>query len=216
MGIFDMSELYTIEKDDKGREIAIPKIDSLTYLAMTWVRKMECMGRTAGLRPRADLDAFQKKIIKLLEVGGKDAILFGRAGSGKTTVALHALRKIHMDGGLVLSIRFAQFKIQMEPRYCDEHEISPHTILDEHAAPDYLLVDDLGYGGTQVRPSEHEQRIFFDLINAREGSGRRTWVVTNPSRENLYQCYGDAAISRLEVRDQSVIGDFTDRKNYRF
>lgn len=213
---FDPTELYDLELDDKGREIAIPKIDSLTYLAMIWERKMELMGRSNPLRPRDDLDAFQNKIIKLLEVGGMDAILFGRAGSGKTTVALHALRKLHMDGGQVVAIRFAQFKTMMEPRYCDANETSPWAILEEHAAPDYLLIDDLGYGGTQVKPSEHEQRIFFDLVNAREGSGRRTWIATNSSRENLYASYGDAAISRLEVRGKSVIGDFSDRKNYRF
>lgn len=211
-----MSELFDIEKDDQGRDIAIPKHDSSIRRKATWDRKMLLMGREVGLRPRENLDAYQNKIMGLLEEGSKNAILYGRAGSGKTTVALHALRALHMAGHIVGVWRFAQFKTKMEPRYCEEHHTSPDLVLEEHAKPKILLLDDLGYGGTQTAASNHEQRIFFDLVNARDGSNRPTWIVTNDSRDSLYEKYGDAAISRLEAKGRTVVGDFTMRKNYRF
>ena len=211
-----MTEEWKFEKDDKGREIAIPREGTKVRFAHRWDRKMELMGRTIPLRPRDDLDAYQKKIVGLLEEGERNAIFYGRAGSGKTTVALHALRALHMIGHDVAAWRFAQFKSKMEPRYCDEHQTSPEKVLEEHLAPKYLLLDDLGYGGTQDVASNHEQRIFFDLVNARDSSGRPTWIVSNATRDGLYKLYGDAAISRLEATGRSVVGDFTKRKNYRF
>ncbi len=211
-----MSDQYDFIKDDQGRDVAVPKKDSSVWRAHLWDQKMERMGRSAKLRPRDDLDHYQKKIIGLLESEESNAILYGRAGSGKTTVALHGLRALHMVGHSVAAWRFAQFKTKMEPRWCDQHRTTPEEVLEEHAAPKYLLLDDLGYGGTQAMASPHEQRVFFDLVNARDSSDRLTWIVTNSSRDGLYQLYGDAAISRLEATGRSVVGDFTKRKNYRF
>ena len=211
-----MNELYELSIDEAGREIAIPKQDTSVRRALTWDRKMEAMGRSAALRTVEKLDAYQTKILKALMDGGKNAILFGKAGAGKTTVALHALRALHMLGFHVMAWRFSQFKTKMEPGYQNDHRTSSHEVMENHAIPKYLLLDDLGYGGTQIIPSIHEQRVFFDLINAREGSGRSTWIITNMTREGLYQGYGDAAISRLEAVGKTVIGDFTKRKNYRF
>ena len=211
-----MSDLYEIIKDDQGREIAYPKQNTAVRRALTWDRKMEKMGRSKPLRGLEKLNAYQTKIFRALIDGEKDAILFGTAGAGKTTVALHALRALHMLGISVMAWRFAQFKTKMEPGYLDENKVSPYTVLEEHTTPKILLLDDLGYGGTQIKPSEHEQRIFFDLVNAREGSGRQTWIITNMSRANLYHGYGNAAISRLEVSGNTVVGDFTKKTNYRF
>ena len=94
--------------------------------------------------------------------------------------------------------------------------ISVAQDLEDHLVAQYLLLDDLGYGGTQDVASNHEQRIFFDLVNARDSSSRPTWIVSNATRDGLYKLYGDAAISRLEATGRSVVGDFTKRKNYRF
>ncbi len=212
----EQPEIFSFEKDPRGRDIAIPLMTRRQIRVESWNAICLAFDYNTPLIEEKSLTDHQKNIRDSLAGGQKNAILYGPAGTGKTAVAMLALRDLHLAGRRVKAARFAQFKTQMEPRFCDENEVSPDTVAKWYSAPEFLLLDDLGYGDTRQTIGEHERRIFFDLLSVRDSTGRRTWICSNTSRQELHRIYGEAAISRLDGAGVCTVGDFTNQPNRRY
>lgn len=213
---FSEEEHFRLERDSQGRDIAIPLKTAHEKRLERWRMICAAFDYEAPLLPEESLNEYQRTLKDDLSLGRKNAVLFGPPGTGKTTVAMWALRDLHMAGRSVKAARFAQFKAQMEPRFCEETGVSPTTVQHRYSGPDFLFLDELGYGDTRQTATEHERRIFFDLVSVRDSMGRMTWVCSNTPRIQLHQMYGEAAFSRLDGADMCVTADFTHYKNFRY
>ena len=216
MPLAEHHEIFAFEKDQQGRDIAIPLMTRREIRMETWNLVCQAFDYSRPLVEKASLSEYQRKLHTSLAGGQNNAILCGPPGTGKTSVAMLALRDLHLAGYNVKATRFSQFKIQMEPRFCDENDISPETVARWYSSPDVLLLDELGYGDTRQTAGEHERRIFFDLLSVRDSTGRRTWICSNTSRIELHRIYGEAAISRLDGAGICTVGDFTNQPNRRY
>ncbi len=211
-GRVNPNDRYKFWKNDQGYEMVTPKFD---MRVVAWEKVCIRFGYILQLLPDDKLTAYERTIRDALAQGRSDAILYGPPGTGKTTVALLALRELYFAGRTVRATRFSTFKTQMEPRYCDAHETTPEDVLAEYQDPQFLLIDELGYGETRKATTEHERRVLFDLISPRHGLNRRTWLLSNIPRDDLYDLYGEAALSRLDTIGRCVVADFTGQENFR-
>lgn len=209
------TDQFSLDTDEAGRCFATLKV-APARLKLRWELICRDFGYTIPLLDEDRLDEFQRRIRDLLATGRHNAILYGKSGSGKTTVAMWALRELHLAERTVKAVRMLDFKTQMEPRYCEENKVSPDTVGNLYREPEFLLIDELGYGEQHREITEHERRIFFDLVSVRDSTGKKTWVSSNTSRPQLHELYGEAAFSRLDATGWCVVGDFTDRPNYRY
>ena len=208
---------FEFVRDDQGREYAIPKKNFIARRQQVWER---IHGRHHGLPALMGMvrfSDFQKGIYDSLCQGGKNAILFGPAGTGKTQVALAGLHNLCMGARSVVAMRFSEIKRRMEPRQLDADKPTPMAVLHSMTEAEYLLIDEVGYGQAERRfPSEHERQILFELISERDAFDKHTWLTTNMNLETLEEFYGDAAISRLGKWGSCVKADFTKQPNYRY
>ena len=203
---------WELKKDAKGREIGAPIFNGRER---SWSVKCLDFGYTLDLLAEELLTEFQKDTRDRLASGRVNALLHGPPGNGKTTVGMLALREIHMAGSSVKATRFSDFKTRMEPNYCNEREISPTTVMVKYTTPQFLLIDELGYIENRKTATEHECKVFFDLISARYSRGFKTWILANIGRDDLYNIYGEATLSRVEIIGESVTAHFQGIGNYR-
>ena len=209
-------EIFALQRDPKGRDIAIPLMTRREIRLESWKTICSAFDYTTPLPPEGSLSEYQQRLRDSLADGRKNAILYGPPGTGKTTAAMLALRELVLAGRSGKAARFSQFKTQMEPRYCDENEVSPETVAKRYSEPEFLLLDELGYGDTNQTIKEHERRIFFDLISVRDSMARKTWILSNTDRGKLHDLYGEAAFSRLDGIDRCVLADFSREPNHRY
>jgi hypothetical protein len=203
---------YTVFDHDDGTSTAVPR-SSLEVRAKAWPSRLEGHTIPRELLPQDRMSAAQGRAHRKLVKEETNAILFGRPGRGKSMVALHALRDLHLMGFSVLGVSFSQFTRMCKPAWADAHKgENEEVVLSRLAAPTFLLLDDVGYGDSGYTPTDHDRKVFLELIGERDAYGRKTWITTNDSLEELVQ-YGEAAISRLRVR--AIELDFNSLPNFR-
>lgn len=208
---------FELHRDDQGREVAVRGAGREEIMDRAWSRMMAANGLPAALPHSSSFSEDQQTFTAALLRGGKNAVLHGPAGTGKTAVALTALRRLHMAGSIVAATRFLRLKKKFEPAWREHSGESELTLLDRCALPQYLLLDEVGYGsGERTAVTEHERRVLFDLISEREAAGRFTWITTNYPIEQLEAHYGESTTSRLMRRGGCVKAKFTEEPNYRY
>ncbi len=130
-------------------------------------------------------------------------IFLGNAGTGKTHLALGAIREC---GGLY----------RLSPNICEELRraksfTSKNTeaeILEEYGSAKLLVVDEIGRG---VAAAE-EQYALYQIINERYNRQKPTILVSNQSKKDFLNYIGIAATDRLT--ESARIVEFTG-KSYR-
>lgn len=208
---------FIIIQDEDGRDIAIPKKNFRQRRQEQWERMSREHPGLPSMVGVTRFNDFQKKIHGELCAGFKSAILFGPAGTGKTQVALSALHNLCIAARSVVGLRFGDIKRQMEPRQLDADGTTVSAVLRQYAEPEYLLLDELGYGQEERKAvGDHERRVLFEVVSEREAFDKKTWITTNMSLTMLEDIYGDATISRLAKWDGCVKADFSQQPNFRY
>ncbi len=202
---------FTIHQDETGYCVAVPSGD-LVVRARTWPTRLEGEGLPREYVPQEKLTKGQTRYLRMLFKEHKSAVLFGPPGRGKSVVALHALRDLHLAGMSVWAISFSQFTQMCKPGWADDHEETVDRVMRRLTSYAFLLIDDVGYGDSGYEPTLHDKKITLELIAARESNRRKTWITTNSSLEDL-DTYGEAAISRL--RADAIEVDFNKLPNFR-
>ncbi len=147
---------------------------------------------------RADLDDFagasffEKLRDWSLHAGGRNLLLSGPTGVGKTHLAVAACRQAHYDGLEVRLFGVVKLLDYLRPS-------GPEGALDDLVDVDRLIIDDLG----MEKPSDWTGERLSGLIDARWSEERPTIVTTNLTREALSEHLGAYTFSRL-AGDSSI------------
>jgi DNA replication protein DnaC len=121
---------------------------------------------------------------------GENALLIGPVGTGKTGLAIGAMRAAHDAGRSTELIIVSDWLIRQRPNSADE-AIDP---MDQASRPDLLVIDDLG---TQKNSEWVHERLYV-LVNRRYLDCKPTIVTSNhQSLDLLRESLGDRATSRL-------------------
>jgi DNA replication protein DnaC len=122
---------------------------------------------------------------------GRNLFLLGPVGTGKTGLAIGALRELHLRG---LNVRFAtvpDILDALRPKKPDE----PYSELGmrDLQRVQVLLMDDLGAEKSTVWVKE----TLFKAVNGRYERGLPTIITANPSMPELRELVGERTMSRL-------------------
>lgn len=124
-------------------------------------------------------------------------VLAGEPGTGKTGLAVGALRRVH-DGG-IYTVRFANVPDWLElmrPSEFPERRAHAEQIRRSCEKCGMLCLDDLG----AEKPSEWVTSQMYAIINARYDAGLPVIVTTNATRRELSAMYGDRVVDRIVER----------------
>ena len=141
---------------------------------------------------RADLDDFagapfyEKLRDWSYDAAGRNLLLSGPTGVGKTHLAVAACRQAHYDGLEVRLFGVVKLLDLLRPA-------GPEGALDDLIDVDRLIIDDLG----MEKPSDWTGERLSGLIDARWSEERPTIITTNLQRDALSEHLGPYTFSRL-------------------
>lgn len=203
---------FIIEIDELGRETSYLNPKHTATMFARWEAMVEGSGLNPNLPEPAQTDKWTQDTARVLAEGGKNAILHGSPGKGKTTLALIASKALYGRGRPFLIIRSPDWMEKFLPRYQDEERITRSRVLEKLVSPTYLLMDEVGYGKDI---SSFMQEVMLDIISKRDALGKFTWWTTNRGIGWLERGYGEAVMSRMNKVDGCLTIDFGNRPNYR-
>jgi len=125
---------------------------------------------------------------------GRNLVLLGPVGTGKTHAAVAAVRAAHDRGADVAFAPVVELLDELRPG-------GPEHALAEYAHADVLVLDDLG----SERPTEWTGERLYALINRRWLEERPTVATTNLDPDPLREAVGDRVFSRLVGNDAVVL-----------
>lgn len=122
---------------------------------------------------------------------GENLLMMGTVGTGKTGLAMGAMRALFLRGRTVLYKTVPDLLDSMRPkRDGDTHDlVSMRNLQRVHC----LLLDDLG----AEKPTEWAQEQLYMIVNERYLQERPTIVTTNLTMPQLEARIGERIISRL-------------------
>jgi len=136
---------------------------------------------------------------------GRNLLLLGPVGVGKTHAAVAAVRAAHDRGSEVVFLPVVELLDQLRPG-------GPEGALEQLMHADVLVLDDLG----AERPTEWTGERLYALINRRWLEERPTVATTNLEPDPLREAVGERVFSRL-VGNEAVVVRLTgeDRRRSR-
>lgn len=138
---------------------------------------------------------------------GRNVVIVGPVGTGKTHAAAAAAFERHMRGDDVLLLPSVELLDRLRPK--DDNSSS--AAFSELCAIDLLVIDDLG----AEKPSEWTAERLYALVNRRWMEERPTIVTTNMPPRALEESSGPRMYSRLVGNDAVTLrlaGDDRRRK----
>jgi DNA replication protein DnaC len=196
---------YRLAKDKNGYEYAVPiNVDTAKaeyFLAMLDRGQLPPVKLTTDKLNPVQMEVFKALTDKKLQ----SALLFGPTGTGKTTVAAMALRHWYIGGTEVLAMTMRHLKTHFEPASMDRDRQNHDDLVRFFRKQEVLLIDDLGAGQSGDLTRDHEREVLMAVVNARESSGRYTWITSNYHLRDLLKRYGEPIISRVIRKGQSYV-----------
>ncbi|MBR1747644.1 MAG: ATP-binding protein [Clostridia bacterium] len=125
--------------------------------------------------------------------------LIGRAGTGKTFIALTAVKESLLDGKMVRVVNAVQLnKIFLE--YHCAYLNEKGDVWEQLVEPDVLLIDDLG--AESILKNVTEQYLYELLV---ERMDKKTIITTNLSLDKIAEKYNQRIMSRLSDKRHSMV-----------
>ncbi len=119
--------------------------------------------------------------------------LIGEYGSGKTQLAVEAMRNTAFSFRSCLYCTAVEFLLRVKATYKDFSQESELEVLMDHAKPRLLVIDEVG----KRAETEWENRLLYELINRRYNDMKDTILITNQEGQRLEESIGKALVSRM-------------------
>ncbi|WP_246523098.1 ATP-binding protein [Gemmata palustris] len=133
---------------------------------------------------------------------GTSLILCGNAGTGKTHLACAVADQVirnHSKAAVYMTAGRAFRKVK--DTYRKNSQVSEQDALSAFAAPDLLILDEIGvqYG------SDAERNILFEIVNERYEQMKPTVLISNLALPALTEFAGERVIDRLKENGGKLI-----------
>jgi len=212
----DMKEVGLTEKDKRDRfEEQIEKYGMSRYLPENFTG-----GRNDGMNPWKFLGASSKSLVDLVEMAlEKNLVLFGPAGTGKTTLAVTVADAIQKKQKNVQVRRWNDWLSQMRDFFRAGQDTKQksdgyYNQINKAIECDLLLIDELA-DTKQDKVTSFVSQTLFDVVSGRYGNTKPTIFTSNLNRDELAHLYGYPCASRIFDRSLGVILDFQGEDRWR-
>lgn len=164
--------------------------------------------RLGGAPNRAAAAAVEKWLTGEPRRPGRSLVLAGPVGTGKTGLAVAALRSLHEDGVFVRFFVVPALLDAMRPPADPTAPRAGGDVLRLARQTAVLCLDDLG----AEKPSEWAAQQLYLIVNARYEAARPTVVTTNRTPADLAATVGERTVSRLVEDAAWVVVGGTDHR----
>lgn len=132
---------------------------------------------------------------KIKSLAGKGFIcaLIGKRGTGKTQIAVEAIRHVANDGRRAKYFTAMDFFLSVKSSFRKDAEKTEQEILSTFYAPRLLVLDEMQERGE----TEWEDRLLTHLIDRRYADMKDTLLLSNLTEEEFKKSVGPSIISRL-------------------
>lgn len=124
---------------------------------------------------------------------GATICLTGTRGNGKTQLAVDAILTVTMRGHSALFVTAQRLFMEFKASFDDGARRNEVQVMDGFRRPSLLVIDEIG----QRTESDWENRVFFELLNARYNDMTDTILTANLSGQTLSENLGDSIVSRM-------------------
>lgn len=135
---------------------------------------------------------------------GTILILTGQRGSGKTQLAVEAIRNATRHGKTARYCTAMDFFIDVKTSYSPSSRKTEHDIITEFRKPSLLVIDEIG----KRSDSAWEQTLLFCLIDKRYCQLRDTLLISNLAKEDVLQSIGASLASRVQECGGVIVCDW--------
>lgn len=128
-------------------------------------------------------------------------IISGEPGTGKTGLAIGALRAVH-DGTdrSVGFINVPDYLDCLRPTEFAEQRVRGEQLRRRAERASLLVIDDLG----AEKSSEWVAAQMYHIVNSRYEHGKPMIITTNATRKELSDAYGDRVVDRIVERSSRI------------
>ena len=145
----------------------------------------------------------------------KSFVLYGPAGTGKTTMAIRLADYIQRQEDWNVQVRrWNDWLSEMRDFFRSKSDESYWQHIQKASDCDLLVIDELADTKKQTA-TQWEAQVLFDVVSGRYGNTKPTIFTTNLEKDQIAELYGDPAASRIYSRDRGIILNFDDEARYR-
>lgn len=127
------------------------------------------------------------------ESDGAMLALIGINGNGKTQLAVEIMRQVLAKENTALYTTAINFFLRLKETFKRGSDGSEMEVLDEHAAPRLLVIDEFN----RRAGGEWESNLMFELINRRYNAMKSTILIDNGSLNDFEKAVGPSLFSRM-------------------
>ncbi len=124
---------------------------------------------------------------------GRSLILCGGVGTGKTHLAVGAVHQVVASGYTALYAVLLDAFRSIKDTYRKDSQLSESTVLARFAAPDLLVLDEIGV----QNGSDTERMLMFSILNERYNQMKPTILISNLAKGPLEAHLGERAFDRM-------------------
>lgn len=125
---------------------------------------------------------------------GTILMLCGTRGSGKTQIAIEALRHGAKCGKTLRYTSAMDFFMALKDSYRRDSRKSEYDVLAEHVKPSVLVIDEIG----KRSDSDWENSLLFHLLDKRYCALKDTILISNQERGDALNGLGASLVSRIQ------------------
>ncbi|MCC6234284.1 MAG: ATP-binding protein [Verrucomicrobiales bacterium] len=135
----------------------------------------------------------RSRILGILGKSGVTLCLTGTRGSGKTQIAVDAIRAVTAAGRPAVFTTAQRFFIALKASYDGSAKRSEMQVLESFRRPSLLVIDEIG----NRSESDWENRTFFELLDSRYGDMTDTILTCNLEPQEVSANLGPSIVSRM-------------------
>lgn len=151
-------------------------------------------------KARATIQNYIDNLDENLEKG-RNVILIGGVGTGKTHLSIGLLKAVIENGGIGMFITASDLFMNIRDTWTRSSEISTLDRVQQFVDLDLLVIDEIGV----QRGTDNEREILFSIINSRYNNLKPTVLLSNLSLKEVRAYIGERTFDRLKEDGGQII-----------